>query len=80
MVYLNSCIIQHEETNDTPPEYTEEGFAAVTNLFLSAVMDRMWSLQEKEDMPYMDRAAMVESLGKQLTKLLKTFTDVNLRT
>jgi hypothetical protein len=79
MVYLNSCIIQHEEESNDPPEYTEEGFAAITNIFLSVVTDRMWSLQEKENMPYSDRAAMVKSLGKQLTQIMKTFTDVNLK-
>jgi len=74
---IELVLLNHEITEGTPPEFTDDGFSAIVSIFSSALMDKAWRLQEKEDMPYDDRCAMVESLGEELRKLIKTYTDVD---
>jgi hypothetical protein len=38
-------------------------------------MDRMWALQEKEEIEDADRLAMVAKCGKELRDIVKVYTD-----
>jgi hypothetical protein len=58
-------------------DYGDDGFRASTVIFMTTLMDRMWVLQEKEDLPIEDRKNMGEKVGHELRKLVKTFTDID---
>lgn len=64
---------------DTPdqPEYTDEAFRAVCKIFMSVLMDKMWNLQEKEGIEIEDRIMMAVKAGKDLSNLVKTYTDID---
>jgi len=62
---------------NTPPQYTNEGFRAIMKLFMSAMMDKIWALQEGEGMEMEDRVAMVEKCGQEVRALVKTFTNID---
>jgi len=59
------------------PEYTDEAFRAVCKIFMSVLMDKMWNLQEKEGIEVEDRIMMAVKAGKDLSNLVKTYTDID---
>lgn len=61
---------------NTPPQYSDESFRCILKLFMSAMMDKIWHLQEGEDMDIEDRVAMVEKCGKEVRALVKTYCDI----
>lgn len=64
---------------DTPdqPEYTDAAFRAVCKIFMSALMDKMWDLQEKEGIEIEDRITMAVNAGNDISRLVKTYTDID---
>jgi len=60
-----------------PHEFTEEGFRAATKIFMACIMDKMWVLQEKENMCMNSRLKMVEYAGKELRKFVHEMTDID---
>jgi hypothetical protein len=58
--------------------YKEDEFIAICGLFLDAMADRMIQLGKDEGIPKQDIAKMSESLIKEVTKLVKTYTNVDL--
>lgn len=61
---------------NTPPMYSHSSFRAILKLFMSAMMDKIWLLQEGEEMDVEDRMAMVEKCGKELKQLVKIYTNI----
>jgi hypothetical protein len=44
---------------------------------MSVLLDKMYDLQVKEDMPFEEKVKMANELGEQLRTLIKTFTDID---
>jgi len=65
------------ESHGIPPKYTDEAFRAATKIFMSAIMDRMWVLQERERIDMKDRCNMAIRAGKDLREFVKTYTDID---
>jgi hypothetical protein len=61
---------------NTPPMYSHSSFRAILKLFMSAMMDKIWLLQEGEEMDVEDRMAMVEKCGQELKQLVKIYTNI----
>jgi len=59
------------------PNYTEEGFKGGIKIFMSVMLDKMWELQEKENIEMSDRENMATKLGESLRALVKTYTDID---
>ena len=59
------------------PEYSTEGFRAAVKIFISALMDRIWELQELEEISIEDRILMVEKAGRDVRALVKTYTNID---
>lgn len=59
------------------PDYTKGGFRAAVKIFISAIMDKIWELQEDEKISMDDRERMVQKCGEDLQKLIKTYTDID---
>lgn len=60
-----------------PPQYSDDSFRAIIKLFMSAMMDKIWALQEGEEMESEDRLAMVEKCGKEIGSLIKIYTNID---
>lgn len=58
--------------------YTHDEFITICGLFLDAMADRMIQLGKDEGIPKQDIAKMSESLINQISKLVKTYTNVDL--
>lgn len=74
---IESTIIEFDANYGMKPQYGKGGFRAATKIFISAMMDQLWELQDNEKMPIEDRTNMAEQLGKDLRKLIKTYTDID---
>lgn len=59
------------------PCYTEDGFRAACKIFISAVMDKMWELQERDDLDIETRQEMSASCGEEFKRLIKVYTDID---
>jgi len=59
------------------PEYPIDAFRAATKIFMSALMDKMFDLQEKENMDLNDRCEMATKVGEDIRKLIKIYTNID---
>ena len=75
--FLSAALEEYNDTHETPPGFTDDGLFAIIDLFVSALMDRVWRLQEAENMDYADRMAMVESLGKEVRRIAKVYANID---
>jgi len=82
---LSNVLIEIEKTlwefedmfGNEPPRYSAEGFRGACKIFMSAIMDRLWLLQDKEDMSMDDKCKMAEKAGEDLRRFIKTYTDID---
>jgi len=65
------------ENCETKPRFDDEGFRASVYIFQSALLDKMWELQEEEDITIEIREDMATKCGQSIRSLIKTFTDVD---
>lgn len=59
------------------PGYTEEGFKGGIKIFMSVLMDKIFELQEDEDLSIEDRMNMATKAGEDIRKLVKTYTGLD---
>jgi len=59
------------------PEYTDEGFRSAVKIFMSVLMDKMWGLQQNENIDINDRMSMVKKCGDDVRSLIKTYTNID---
>lgn len=74
---IEVAIIEFDCTQNTKPNYTDAALRAAAKIFISVLMDKMWELQEKKNMPFSEREKMATQCGKDLRQLLKTYTDTD---
>lgn len=74
---IEQTIWEHEIWGGGQPHYTDEGFRAAVKIFMSALLDKMFNLQTTENLDISDRAAMAESLGKEVRRMVKTYCDID---
>lgn len=74
---LEEVILDFEERELGQPKFPEEAVRAATKIFSAVVMDKMWDIQEKENMDMEDRCNMVDKAGKELQKYIKTYCDID---
>lgn len=61
----------------SPPRYSEEGFRAAIKILMSAVLDRMWELQQKENTDMSIRDKMAHKCGNDFRNLIKIYTNID---
>lgn len=76
LVDIEDALWEYEANIPFRPDFTDEGFRAAIKIFMSALLDKMWSLNENEDMPLDVRCDMALKAGQQVRELVKTFTDI----
>jgi len=74
---IESTLMEFEANVAKPPEYTDEGFRAAVRIFLSAVLDKMWKLQEDEGIDINTRADMAEKLGSEIRNIVRVYTNID---
>jgi hypothetical protein len=74
---IESALIEFEINVARPPQYTNEGFRAAVRIFLSAMLDKMWKLQEDEGIDINTRADMAEKLGNELRNIVRIYTNID---
>jgi hypothetical protein len=74
---IEAAIIEFDFYKNTKPNYSDTSIRAAAKIFLSVLMDKMWELQEKENMPQNERLAMAEKCRQQIRQLIKTFCNVD---
>ena len=77
LIEIEETILEFEANNGSKSEYTEEGFRAALKIFMSVLMDKIWELQENENIDIQDRLNMVLKAGKDIRKLIKTYTNID---
>lgn len=76
---IEMVLLEHEVNISTPPKFTKEGFRAAIKIFLSAMLDSIWNLQESEELSIDDRLKMAESFGNKIRELVKTYANIDTR-
>ena len=74
---IESALIEFEINVARPPQYTNEGFRAAVRIFLSAMLDKMWKLQEDEGIDIDTRADMAEKLGNEIRNIVRIYTNID---
>jgi hypothetical protein len=74
---IESALIEFEINVARPPQYTNEGFRAAVKIFLSAMLDKMWKLQEDEGIDINTRADMAEKLGTEIRNIVRVYTNID---
>lgn len=74
---IESALLEFEANVARPPEYTDEGFRAAVKIFMSAMLDKMWKLQENEDIDIDTRADMATKLGNELRNMVRVYTNID---
>jgi hypothetical protein len=73
---IESTLMEFEINVAKPPQYTDEGFRASVRIFLSAMLDKMWKLQEDEGIDIDTRANMAEKLGSEIRNIVRVYTNI----
>lgn len=74
---IETTIWEFESNYGMKPQYSIEGFRAGIKIFMSVLMDKIWELQEDENIDLEDRIKMVEKVGEDIRKLVKTYTNID---
>ena len=61
-----------------PIDYKDSSLEDATLIFAHVLFNKIWKLQENEDMWKEDRELMVNQAGKDIRKLIKTYTGVDM--
>lgn len=77
LVDIEDTLWEFEDYSGDKPNYTLDGFRAATKIFMSAIMDKMWELQDGEDIDMNDRENMAEKAGEDIRAFIKTYTNID---
>lgn len=77
LVRLEAVLIEYEVEIGDQPKLTKDGFRAAIKIFMVAVSDKIWDLQENEDMDILTRIAMAETVGHEIRDLVKIYTNID---
>jgi hypothetical protein len=59
------------------PCYPNSAVYSSAAIFISVIMDKMYDLMEREDMPITDKLKMAEQCGKDIHRIIKVYTDID---
>lgn len=77
LVEIEDTLWEFECYSGRKPEYTEEAFRASIKIFMSALMDKMWEVQNFDEMSMEDRGNMATKAGESVRELVKTYTGLD---
>jgi hypothetical protein len=65
------------EFKGNKPNYGDSALRSASQIFIDVVMDKMFDLQESENIPLEERSVMAKKCGLEIRKLLKTYCNVD---
>lgn len=65
--------------NENKPNYTNRDFMNAVIIFQTALMDKLFDVQEFDKMPIEERYKMAEKCGNDLHKFIHTYTGLDMR-
>jgi hypothetical protein len=65
--------------SNSPPNYSNTDLINACIVFNALIMDKMWELQEDDNMPFDDRYKMAEVCGNELHKFIHTYTGKDIK-
>jgi hypothetical protein len=74
---IENALWDYECKNECVPDFDDEAFRSIIKLFMAALIERVWKLQEKEDMSMDDRIAMGQAAAKDIHKLIKVYANLD---
>ena len=77
LIEIENTLLEFEANVGMKPGFTNEGFRAGIKIFMCVMMDKIWELQSNENMDMQDRINMVQKVGDDVRKLVKTYTDID---
>lgn len=77
LVEIEDTIFEFEANDGRPPEFDITAFRAGVKIFMTVLMDKIWKLQEEENMTLEDRCNMVEKVGAEIKDIIKTYTNID---
>jgi hypothetical protein len=75
---VEAAIADYTTQVGTKPNYDKYALRSATNIFISVLMDRVWELQEKEEMDLDTRTKMAVKCGEEVKKIVKVYTDIDM--
>ncbi len=77
LMIIENALWEYEVKNIDPPGFDDEAFRAIIKLFGASVIERVWNLQESEQMSDDDRLAMGVAAANEIRKLIKVYTNID---
>jgi len=77
---LSPILVEIESTlleSSGQPNFTPDGFRACLYIFSSVMLDKMWDLMQKEDIPIEIREDMSTQMGNDVKNLVKKYCDID---
>ena len=76
---LEGAIIEYNSIADAipQPKFSDDTLRAATCIFMTVLMDKMWDLQEDENLDIEDRLNMARKAGQDIRQLIKTYTGID---
>ena len=74
---IEDAMLEGAAMGNQVDNYPEEAMPAATMIFHTVLLSNMWKLMEEENMDQSDRIEMAEKAGKELKKLIHTFTNLD---
>lgn len=78
-IIANDILQQNAEAkgNECKPGYSNRDFMNIVIIFQTALMDKMYDLQDVDKMDLKDRLNMAFAAGTELKKLIHTYTNID---
>jgi len=77
LVNIEESLLEFEANAALKPGYTDDGFRAAIKIFMSTLLDKMYNLQEEENMEIKNRILMAEKAGEDFRNFIKNYTDID---
>ena len=76
-IIADDILSQNAESKGYKPNYSNRDFMNTVIIFQTALMDKMYDVQNFDRMPINERMKMAESCGIELRKLIHTYTGLD---
>lgn len=77
LLELEKVFWEREIERDSPSGFSKEALRASSKIFMSILMELMWSDQEKRMLSMNERVEQVEKCGKDIRALIDKYTAID---
>lgn len=77
LLEMEAAILEFDASIGIKPDYSMDAFRATTKIFMSVLMDKIWELQEAEEIETSDRLTMAFQCGAELRNIIKKYTNID---